>query len=70
MSATEGPPAVGDVPQTRTSALDEQPTFDLDCRYDDPDDPAEVTIFDAEDDTLTAWLTIDENSAVSLDRIR
>jgi hypothetical protein len=39
--------------------------------YDDWDDPTEVTIFSTDDDDslYTAWVTIDQDHAVSLSEI-
>jgi len=52
--------------------FDQLPSFELECMYDDWDDPSEVTIFSTdEDDSLyTAWLTIDRDTAVSLTDVR
>lgn len=63
MSATEAP-------ESRT-ALEELPTYELDCLCDDREDPAEITIFSpGTRDFVTEWVTADESSAVPLDRIR
>ena len=51
--------------------LAEMPTFELEWRYDDPSDPAELTVYDPEADRLaTEWVTVDRSTAVSFDRIR
>lgn len=64
MSTTaSGPPAT-------TVELTAFPEFGLDCRFDDPDDPAEVTVFAPEDDDTTHWITVDAGSAVPIDEAR
>jgi hypothetical protein len=52
--------------------VEELPEFELECMYDDWDNPSDVTIFStADDDSLyTAWLTVDREHAVGLDEIR
>lgn len=51
-------------------AIDELPTFELDCGFDDPDDPEEVTIFAPDSEAVTTnWLSIDIRYAVSLDDV-
>lgn len=57
---------------TAEVSSDELPTFELECMYDDWDDPSEVTIFstDDEDSLYTAWLTTDRDHAVSLTDVR
>jgi len=52
--------------------FDQLPEFDLECMYDDWDDPSAVTVFStAESDSLyTAWLTADRDHAVSLEAVR
>lgn len=60
----------------RPSAVDDSrgslPTFDLTFRYDDVQNPAELTVFPAgeRDDGTTAWLTIDVEHAVPLETVR
>lgn len=50
---------------------DELPEFDLDCLYDDPATPTELTIFSPETERrATEWVTVDQSVALSLDRIR
>jgi hypothetical protein len=47
--------------------------FELTYLYDDPDDPAEVTLLPAGAEPerfLTEWLTADTTTAVSLDEMR
>jgi hypothetical protein len=52
--------------------LADLPEFELDCLFDNRDDPTEVTVFPAGDDgTLsTQWLSVDIAHAVSLDEVR
>ena len=58
---------------SRSSPTDshEPPTFDLECKYDDPMDPSELTIF-APDAAVrtTAWISADDSAAIPLDRCR
>jgi hypothetical protein len=52
---------------TETDGL---PTFELGYRFDDEDDPSEVTIFDTErGDTTTTWISASVEDAVRLDKI-
>lgn len=47
------------------------PTFELECRYDDPADPAELTVYAPETERLaTEWVTVNRSAAVSLERVR
>jgi hypothetical protein len=64
--------SVVDRPEQAAELVEQLPTFELECMYDDWDDPSEVTIFstDDEDSLYTAWLTIDRDSAVPLDEVR
>ncbi len=52
--------------------FDQLPEFELECMYDDWDEPTEVTVFSTADgDSLyTAWLTADRDHAVSLADLR
>jgi hypothetical protein len=52
--------------------FDQLPEFELECMYDDWDDPTAVTVFSTEesDSLYTAWLTADRDHAVSLDAVR
>ncbi|WP_299333643.1 hypothetical protein [Haloplanus sp.] len=44
---------------------------ELECLFDDPADPSELTVFAPGTDSLaTEWLTIDWETARSLDRLR
>jgi len=54
-----------DVLVTETDGL---PTYNLDFRYDDPESPDEVTIFDDADD-VTTWITAAVEDTARLDRI-
>lgn len=49
--------------------LEETPEFELECLYDEPSNPSELTVF-APDRLTTEWLTADRSAAVPLDRIR
>lgn len=52
-------------------ALSERPTFELECLYDEMDDPDSVTIFFPRGSrTATEWVTSDLRTAVSLDDVR
>ena len=47
------------------------PTFELEYRYDDADDPEELTVFAPEPDRLaTEWITVAEETGVDLDQMR
>lgn len=54
------------------SACEEFPTFDLTYRYDDSDDPSEITVFPAGETRgqTTTWLTVRREDAVSLEEVR
>ena len=57
-------------PDARDSR-DAYPTFDLTFRYDDVEDPVELTVFpEPSADRTTAWLTVDVDHAVPLDCLR
>jgi hypothetical protein len=59
--------STGDMLVTATDGL---PTYDLDFRFDAPDDPEEVTVFDGEgDDHTTAWVSASIEDSVRLDEI-
>jgi hypothetical protein len=66
MSVVDRPDEATEVP------FEQLPTFQLECMYDDWDDPSSVTIFSTDDgDSLyTAWLTVDQDSAVPLTDVR
>lgn len=58
--------ASGDTRQQR----DQYPTFELACRFDDVDQPGEVTVYlDENGSRSTAWLTMDVEHVVPLDRV-
>ncbi|WP_435070160.1 DUF7511 domain-containing protein [Haloplanus sp. C73] len=53
------------------SGLGETPEFELECLYDDPTNPSELTVFAPETRRLaTEWVTVDQSTAVCLDEIR
>mgnify|MGYP000474713802 CR=1 FL=1 len=53
------------------AALRAAPEFELECLFDDPSDPSELTIFSPEGENLaTEWVTADRSAAWSLERIR
>lgn len=63
MSVTTEPPS--------DTELDETPEFELDCLYDDPENPSELTIFASDiQQSVTEWVTADRSATVSLDQIR
>lgn len=50
-----------------SSVLESLPRFEFDHAVDDPQAPAEVTIYDPlADDPTTHWLSVDVGSAVDL----
>lgn len=52
------------------SALDERPEFELECMFDDTEDPSSVTIFYPRGErTVSEWMTADTGTAVSMDEI-
>jgi len=54
-----------------TAGLGETPEFELECLYDDPGSPSELTVFTPEKQRLaTEWLTVDQSTAVELDDVR
>jgi hypothetical protein len=53
------------------ATLRQAPEFELECLYDDPSSPSELTIFSPETPEMaTEWLTVDRSSAIRLDRMR
>ena len=51
--------------------LDSEPEFELECLFDDMEEPTELTIFTPEGSaTASEWITIDRPSAVSVTEIR
>jgi hypothetical protein len=62
---------LSDGPVTAVSSADASPAIELECRYDDPDDPSELTVFSPElPNRATEWLTVDRATAIPLDRFR
>ena len=56
---------------TNEDALTEEPNFELECLYDDMDNPEEVTIFTPDGEaTASEWITVDRDSAVAVTEIR
>ncbi|MFD1632396.1 hypothetical protein ACOZ4L_06330 [Haloplanus ruber] len=56
---------------TPPAELRSAPEFELECLFDDPSDPSELTIFSPEGENLaTEWVTADRSTARSLERIR
>lgn len=52
-------------------ALTESPDFELECLFDDMENPTEVTVFFPEGErTATEWITADETVAVPVDDLR
>ncbi|MUV90596.1 hypothetical protein GJ629_12365 [Halapricum sp. CBA1109] len=45
---------------------EEAPAYDLTFAYDDPEDPATVTIYPESATDRTTWLSVDADHAVSL----
>lgn len=46
------------------------PVFDLGFRYDERDDPSEVTVYDTgAEDITTSWITASVEDTVALDRL-
>jgi hypothetical protein len=64
--------SVEDAGDLRVDApLDERPEFELECLYDDTEDPSSVTIFYPRGErTVSEWVTADTGTAVSLDDLR
>jgi hypothetical protein len=60
-------------PATDPSAdRDDLPRFDLEYRFDDREDPEEVTVFPlrADADITTEWITVDATDALPVREIR
>ena len=62
--------AVGDTPDRRTDSQDEYALVELEYLLDDPGDPSELTIVATDADITTHWITIDVESALSLEAMR
>ncbi|MXR50537.1 hypothetical protein GRX03_02800 [Halovenus sp. WSH3] len=57
--------------QATDRSLDEQPEFELECLFDDMQEPTELTIFTPEGEaTASEWITVDRHSAVPVTEIR
>jgi hypothetical protein len=53
------------------ATLTDEPEFELECLFDDMEEPTELTIFTPEGSaTASEWITIDRPSAVSVTEIR
>lgn len=65
MSATSNEP-------DETHRLDDPPEFDLHCRFDDPENPTEVTVFpsDMGKPMTERWLSIEKGYALPIEEIR
>lgn len=51
--------------------LNEQPDFELECLFDDMEEPTELTIFTPEGEaTASEWITVDRQSAVPVTQLR
>lgn len=51
--------------------LDDQPEFELECLFDDMEEPSELTIFTPDGSaTASEWITVDRRDAVPVDQIR
>lgn len=51
--------------------LEESPKFELECLFDDVDNPSELTIFSPDGThTATEWITVERAAAVSIDELR
>jgi len=62
---------LSECPVTTDAPLRQAPEFELECLYDDPSSPSELTIFSPETPAMaTEWLTVDRSSALRLDRMR
>lgn len=49
----------------------ETPEFALECLYDDPLDPSELTIYAPDGQRFaTEWVTADQSAAIPIDQIR
>ena len=58
-------------PLTMDATRRQTPEAELECLYDDPSSPSELTIFSPETPAMaTEWLTVDRSSAIRLDRMR
>jgi hypothetical protein len=62
--------AIGDTPDGRIDSHDEYALVELEYLLDDPEDPRELTIVATDADVTTHWITIDVESARSLEAMR
>jgi hypothetical protein len=55
-----------------TRGLDDPPEFDLRCRFDDPKDPTEVTVFPADngENMTEQWVSIEKGYALPIEEVR
>ncbi|MFB6296697.1 MAG: hypothetical protein ABEH66_07675 [Halobacteriales archaeon] len=55
-----------------TRGLDDPPEYDLHCRFDDPEDPSEVTVFPGnQEESLTEqWISIEKGYALPVEEVR
>jgi hypothetical protein len=50
--------------------LESPPQFALECTFDDPSNPTEVTVYSpGSENVTTEWLTVDRSTAVPLERV-
>lgn len=72
MSTLSSLPERNDDEQTPAPGLETLPTFELEYSYDDPEDPSQITVFpeSIKYDLSTNWITIDKDSAVSIEELR
>lgn len=69
MSITEDHSDCGDPDRYGNPACETYPWFDLDWMVDDPDAPSELTIH-PDDETTTAWISVDSAHAVAIEELR
>jgi hypothetical protein len=51
--------------------LEAAPEFDLECLFDDPENPSEVTITTPDtEQSVTEWVTVDRSTAVPLEEVQ
>lgn len=63
--------ADADERSTDADALDEFPAYGLECLYDDRFDPETVTVYEPRGDGVaSAWLTVDVEATVPINRAR
>ena len=53
----------------RWDRLENLPTFELACLFDDEEDPKTVTVFCDGEHVTTSWITVDRTHAVPLEEI-